>query len=86
MGPFESTGMGRAALSHKELLAWQANMRRPLQPWEISMLRRLSLSWIAEADQAEDPDAPPPWSRAATPEALDSTARSMRNYLRGLAR
>ncbi len=87
VGPTESGGLGPAPLSHQELAAWQSNMRRRLQPWEISMLRRLSVQWIVEAQRAEDPDAPPPWDgEVVTAEEKRAVAGNLREALRGMAK
>ncbi len=34
-----------AALSHQEILAWQINTRRRLEPWEVQAIVRLDLAW-----------------------------------------
>lgn len=87
VGPTEAGGLGPAPLSQLELAAWQWNMRRRLQPWEISMLRRLSVQWIVEAQRAEDPDCPPPWDgETITAEEKRAVATSLRDTLRGMAR
>lgn len=83
VGPTESSGLGQSPLSHQELLAWQINMRRSLQPWEISFLRRLSMEWIAESQAAEDPNAPAPYTR---PEVSDERAINIANTLRARIR
>lgn len=62
VGPAASGGFGPSPLSYQELLAWQVATRRTLQPWEVSMLRRLSVEWIAQAQNAEDESCPAPWS------------------------
>lgn len=79
VGPAQGGGLGPVPISHTELLAWQTNMRRFLAPWEIGMLRRLSVVWIDAARQAEEADAPPPW---ATEEVSDEEKRRVANSLR----
>lgn len=87
VGPAASGGLGPAPLTHQELAAWQWNMRRRLQPWEISMLRRLSVQWIVEAQRAEEPDCPPPWgAEVVSEDEKRAVAKSLRDTLRGMAR
>lgn len=86
VGPTESGGLGPAPLSHQELLAWQMNMRRFLQPWEISMLRRLSMEWVAQSYAAEEPNCPAPWHPAeqSAAESL-AVAQNLRARMRAKA-
>lgn len=86
VGPSESHGFGRAPISHQELLAWQINMRRMLQPWELQMLRRLSIEWVSEMDRAEEPDAKAPWLGDVMPEELARVSDSLRQRIRGMAK
>jgi hypothetical protein len=61
VGPTISGGMGEAPLSHAELLAWQTNVGIDLQPWESRMLRRLSVDYLVESQNATEPDCPAPF-------------------------
>lgn len=86
VGPAQGGGFGPLPITHQELLAWQVNMRRFLQPWEVSMLRRLSVEWIAEAHRAEAHDASAPWTdEAITGEELVRVADDLRESMRRLA-
>lgn len=86
VGPTGSGAMGPVPLTHSELLAWQVNMRRMLQPWEIDVLRRLSMQWCAESDEAQDDRAPAPWTPERIPvEELNRVASGLRATLRGMA-
>lgn len=60
-GPVMSGGMGPAMLSELELQAFQNNRGIVLQPWEVTMLRRLSKEWLEESDRAEAHDARAPF-------------------------
>lgn len=62
VGPTLPGGMGPAPLSHLELRAWQENVGVELTPWEVEALWRLSREYIAEYQDAESPDRPPPWA------------------------
>ncbi len=87
VGPTQGGGFGPVPISHSELLAWQENMRRRLQPWELTLMRRLSMEWIAAAQAAEDPTCPPPWDgEVVSDEEKRAVANSLRNQLRGMAR
>lgn len=87
VGPAQGGGFGPVPLSHSELLAWQMNMRRFLAPWEISMLRRLSVLWIDQAMSAEDADCPAPWGgERVSDDEKRKVANSLRDELRRLAR
>lgn len=87
VGPASSGGFGPAPITHVELLAWQENMRRRLQPWEIVMLRQLSSQWVAQAQQAEEHDCPSPWAdEVVTEEEKRAVAGSLREAIRGMAR
>lgn len=87
VGPTQGGGFGPTPITHAEILAWQTNMRRTLQPWEVSMLRRLSVQWIVEAQRAEDPNCAPPWDgETVTSEEKRAVASSLRDAIRGMAR
>lgn len=87
VGPAQGGGLGPVPISHTELLAWQQNMRRMLAPWEIAMLRRLSMVWIDEARKAEASDCPPPWgTEEVSDEERRRVANSLRDSMRKLAR
>lgn len=87
VGPAAGGGFGPVPISHQELAAWQSNMRRRLQPWEVSMLRRLSVQWVAEAVRAEDPDCPAPWAgEVLSDEEKRAVAMKLRDAMRGMSR
>lgn len=87
VGPAEAGGFGPAPLTHQELRAWQENMRRYLAPWELAMLRRLSLEWLDQARAAEDPNCPAPWDgEVVTAEEKGRVAMNLRDSLRRMAR
>lgn len=86
VGPAGAGAFGATPLTHSELLAWQINMRRMLQPWEINMLRRLSAEWVAESYVAQEPDARPPWmGEIVTSEEKRSVASRLKAALKGMA-
>jgi hypothetical protein len=71
-GPVSSAGMGAAPLSHVEIAAWQSNTGIELNAWEASTLRRLSIEYVAQAEQAKDADCPQPY----LPAQIDSDRRT----------
>jgi hypothetical protein len=60
IGPTE----GDAPLSHAELQAWQQNTGITLQPWELRLLKKLSLEYLGMYREASEPDCPVPWEDA----------------------
>jgi hypothetical protein len=87
VGPTSATGLGVAPITEQELLAWQLNRGRRLQPWECSIIKRLSKEWVSESYAAEDERRPAPWSDEPmkTEELLD-VANNMRHAMRALGR
>lgn len=81
VGPVMAGGMGPIAITQQEIAAWQFNNGVRLRQWESQTLRHMSLDYIAELHAAEKQNRPSPWSviRAS------ATARSTKDYLRGLA-
>lgn len=61
-GPTMPGGMGAAPLTFSELECWQRQVGVDLDPWEVRIVRRLSLEYCAESQAATKPDAPPPFN------------------------
>lgn len=62
-------------------------MRRPLDPWEVTTIRRLSIEWIAEAQRAEAVDCPPPYRvDEIAPEESRAVGDSLRDAIRAMAK
>ena len=72
IGPTEDTGQGPAQLSWRELRHWQDQMGVELLPWELRMLRRLSLDWKNESLRAVKKKA-----RAPTAEMTQEMRRKL---------
>lgn len=81
IGITETTGMGPAPLSWREIAEWQRNTGVPLPPWETRLLRRLSLAYIAEGRRAESENCPPPWRTEVTQRELEAAEASLRLVL-----
>lgn len=60
-GPTMPGGMGPAPLTFVELESWQRQAAIDLDPWEVRLVRRLSVEYCAESQAASKPDAPPPF-------------------------
>lgn len=52
---------GEWQITQGEIAAWQANMGVDLQPWEVALLRRLSLDHLVQSRKSTAPDCKPPW-------------------------
>lgn len=70
IGMTQSTGMGPAPLSWGELADWQAQVAVTLSPWEVRLLRQLSVTFIGESQKAESENCPPPWRAEVTPREI----------------
>lgn len=60
-GPVEHSGMGPVPLSNLELQAWMDGSGTPLEPWEFTLIRSLSKSYLTEMVKGKDPACPPPY-------------------------
>lgn len=83
-GPVESTGMGPARLSWRELQAWQHATGNDLAPWEARMLLALSDAYGAESGRATDPNCPPPWSNELTDDDRAEISKQLSQAFRTL--
>ncbi|WCT75038.1 hypothetical protein PQ455_07435 [Sphingomonas naphthae] len=82
LGQIEVTGMGRAALSWREIDAWASRTFTPMTAWEARLLRRLSVAFLAESGAAESPYHPAPWVERITSQAArDAAERQLRSVL-----
>jgi hypothetical protein len=76
--------MGPVALTELELLAYQVNRRRFLQPWEVKFLRRLSSEFVGMHAEAGDSTCPAPWRPGKlNREEATAVTRSLFADLRG---
>lgn len=85
VGPVEAGGMGPAALSHREIEAWQRNTGIELTSWEAGMLRKLSREYLAMSQDATSPSCPPPWTAESVEERRREVdvAKRVKEALRG---
>lgn len=61
VGPTMAGNGGSGPLTFQELQAWQSQVGIELEPWEVKILRSLSLDYLNESREAEDPYRPPPY-------------------------
>lgn len=85
IGPTSDSGMSPARITEVEIRAWQDNRKLTLLPWEVTILRRLSVSWLAEGQRAEDPAALAPWAGDVTPAELRLVAGKLRGAITKMA-
>ena len=84
IGPLQTGGMGPAPLSNAEIHAWQDNTGIVLTPWEARMIRRLSMDYLQQYHEADDPTCPAPWHDRTLRGAL--VAKSLRESIEGLSK
>ena len=81
IGITETTGMGAAPLSWREIAEWQRNTGVPLAPWEAKLIRQLSLAYMAESRRAEEETCAPPWRSEITPKEREVAEAKLRMVL-----
>ena len=81
IGNTDTTGMGPAPLTWREIDAWCIRTRIHLPPWEARLLRQLSLAYIAEGRRAESETCPPPWRAEVTQRERDVAEAKLRMVL-----
>jgi len=79
-GPTSAAGQHGAALTWADLQAWQAGAGINLPPWQLRLLRRLSVEYLSESMTADAWDAPPSWERDVDREKI---AKHVRRIIRG---
>lgn len=85
VGPAMPGGYGDVPLTHAELDAWQRNSGLDLQPWQTSLLRRMSRGYLAERVAGVDPQRPPPWGEVSAQQKA-AVAETLRKTLSAMAR
>ena len=61
VGPTMPSGMGSSPLTYAEIEAWQRTVAIALSPFEVQLLRRLSVEYFGESHAATKPDCPAPY-------------------------
>jgi len=67
-----ANGAGEVQVTHAEIQAWQANMGVELLPWEVSLIRRLSLAFVQQSAISRDPYCKPPYGDLYKSPDIDS--------------
>lgn len=84
VGPVMPGGMSAGPLTHAEILAWSALVGVVLQPWEARCLRRLSVEYLNESQNATKRGAPAPWEEAADQVEKAVEANATKSAIRAL--
>jgi hypothetical protein len=82
-GPLVSTGQGSAALSWRDMAAWQSGTGIELQPWEARIVRALSHVYLSSSIAAKHPDCPAPYAEAPAPDQRTRVANTIRSIFGG---
>lgn len=83
IGPGVSTGMGLAPIDHRDIAAWQSNLGIELQAWEVRALRRISLEYVKQHNQAMDRNCPCPYITGdAEIDNRQAVANQIKNFMR----
>lgn len=70
IGLTEAAGMGAGPISWGSINQWQAGTGRQLQPWEVRLIRQLSITYVAFGRKAEAETCPPPWRAEVSKEDI----------------
>ncbi|QQV79064.1 hypothetical protein H5J25_13870 [Sphingomonas aliaeris] len=71
IGLNEQAGMGVAPLSWSTIDAWTRLTGIDLMPWEVRLIRSLSVAYLSEGSRAESENCPPPWRGTWTARNLE---------------
>jgi hypothetical protein len=61
IGLTEAAGMGAGPISWQSITGWQHAFGIRLPRWELRLLRKLSVEYLAEGRRAESENCPAPW-------------------------
>jgi len=84
IGRFGIGAMGIVAVSCHEINEWQRGKGITLTPWEFSVIRDMSNSYVAEYYEAENPDRLPPFGDPELIFDRDKVGKSMKNAFKSL--
>lgn len=86
IGASEPGAMGPVPLSWGTIAHWQSCMGVELAPWLCRLLRRLSVEFVAESQNAREPDCPAPWTTHADEQNRATISRKVTQAFRSLIR
>jgi len=84
IGASEPGGMGPVPLSWTTIAHWQSCMGVDLAPWLCRLLRRLSVEFVAESQNAREPDCPAPWTAVTDGTNRPTVSRKVSQAFRAL--
>lgn len=84
IGPSEPGAMGPVPLSWATIVHWQSCMGVDLAPWLCRLLRRLSIEFVTESQNAREPDCPAPWTDIAEGHNRTTISRKVSQAFRAL--
>lgn len=84
IGASEPGAMGPVPLSWSTIAHWQSCMGVDLAPWLCRLLRRLSVEFVTESQNARAPDCPPPWTDIAEGHNRTTISRKVSQAFRAL--
>lgn len=61
IGPTMPAGMGSGPVTHQEIESWMRTTRTNLYPWEVRLMRELSMAYVSQASKSDTFDAEPPY-------------------------
>lgn len=82
VGPAMPGGVGPVPITFSELQAWQQQTGCALGSWEVRTLRRMSVAYVAQAEDSRRRDCPPPWIPPAMVRDRADTAKRVRALFR----
>lgn len=86
IGASEPGAMGPVPLSWSTIAHWQICMGVDLAPWLCRLLRRLSVEFVTESQNAREPDCPAPWTAIADGQNRATISRKVTQAFRSLIR
>lgn len=85
VGPAGAGAAGAVPLAYTELQAWARCTGTAWAPWELQMLRRMSVGYVGERLAGEEPLQPPPWGEVAAQQKA-AVSKALLQGLRAMAR
>jgi hypothetical protein len=74
IGPVVHSGMGDGPIGWQDMAAWSALSGIDLEFWEAQTIRRMSLEYLAERQEAKKPQCFSPMSREKSTDPADKMA------------
>lgn len=81
IGLNEQAGMGVGPLSWATIDTWMKVTGVDLMPWEVRLIRGLSVAYLSEGSRAESENCPPPWRGTWTARNLEAEQARLEDLL-----